>query len=220
MHQYDIWYSNKRKNIWENLHAPSIMLYFGFQLGICRLAFQVRKKRWKCMKYASTLLFPKGSTCNLTCSILSHILPTLGPATIAKWRWRCWQQTNSNQKSHTHLLDGSKEVHATKRKGFWKAFRHLACTWILHAVASPDIILKPSKTRAFLQWFFPSTSCASCASPVVCVRARCLDALGVVVHDLRIRHSRRSSANLSHAVEGHVLLAWLLSQKLVSTVGV
>ena len=51
----------KGKNIRENLHAPSIMLYFGFQLGICRLAFQVRKKRWKCMKYASTLLFPKGS---------------------------------------------------------------------------------------------------------------------------------------------------------------
>lgn len=46
---------------------------------------------------------------------------------VPSWRWFCCQQTNSNQKSHMHLLNGSKEVHATKRKSFWKAFRHLAC---------------------------------------------------------------------------------------------
>ena len=62
------WYTNRRENIWENLHASSIMLYFGFQLGICRLAFQVRSDfTMHDMKYASTLL-TKGSTGNLNCS--------------------------------------------------------------------------------------------------------------------------------------------------------
>lgn len=63
---------------------------------------------------------------------LVHIVPysfvPLWLSYVPSWRWFCCQQTNSNQKSHTHLLNGSKEVHATKRKSFWKAFRHLACT--------------------------------------------------------------------------------------------
>jgi len=63
---------------------------------------------------------------------------------------------------------------------------------------------KPSGTLHAGLWRQKTTYTSLPKTVVVLGR---LDTLGVVVHDLRIRHSRRSSANLGHAVEGHVLLA-------------
>lgn len=159
----------------------------------------------------------QASCCTLASSLEYAVWPSKSEASLECMTWnmlrRCCSQRDppvtwivhivpysfvpfSKPKSHTHLLNGSKEVHATKRKSFWKAFRHLACRSL--APKKNKLYISTKKREIF--WFFPW------GKKNVVVLGR-LDTLGVVVHDLRIRHTRRSSANLGHAVEGHVLLA-------------
>ena len=156
------------------------MLYFGFQLGICRLAFQVRSDfRMHDMKYASTLLLTKGSTGNLNCSYCPIFFCTVFQAkkSHAPSQWKQRSACHEKEKLLESLPAPCMQVSGAKKN---------------------KLYISTKKREIF--WFFPW------GKKNVVVLGR-LDTLGVVVHDLRIRHTRRSSANLGHAVEGHVLLA-------------
>lgn len=103
--------------------------------------------------------------------------------------------TNQFQPKKSHAPSQWKQRSACHEKE--KLLESLPAPYMHVSGAKKNLYISTKKHE--VSWFFPWKK-----NVVVLGR---LDTLGVVVHDLRIRHTRRSSANLGHAVEGHVLLA-------------